>query len=237
MPADTEPLAEIPRERPDVRARAHGGAEHHFRQGRRHELDSVHHHRRLGELDRYAAPGQPITALPLHVLGRVLRRALALRAFERGHGIGHRGRIERRQIGRRSERGAGAIVGVGREPEPDRGEIRLGLRLDEPREPRRPPYQDNQETGRERIERPGVTHGARPERSPDSLHDVMGSRTGRLVHQKRTDQLGSSRRRPASSSLIRAACASPLSSSKCSSGTIRVESVRAARERRNLAAL
>src|SRR6185503_6408075 len=57
------------------------------------------------------------------------------------------------------------------------------------------------------------------------------------VHQNRSDQSGSSCRIVFNSSLIRAACSRPRSSSKCSSGTVRVVSARAARDLRKPAAL
>ena len=109
--------------------------------------------------------------------------------------------------------------------EPGRGEVGLGLRLDESREPRRPPHQHHQQPGRERIERPGVTHRPGPERAPHALHHVVRREPGRLVHQQpRRSAWLLPRGSRASSSLIRAACSSPRSSSKCSSGTMRVVS-------------
>ena len=104
------------------------------------------------------------------------------------------------------------VVGVGHDAQPRGRQIPLGLGLDEPREPRGPPDQDDEEPGRERIQRAGVPHRPRPQHPTDPVHHIVRGESRRLVHEHRADQLGSSRLRPSSSSLIRAACARPRSS-------------------------
>ena len=75
-----------------------------------------------------------------------------------------------------------------RHAEPRRGEVGLGLRLDEARQPGGPSHQHDQQAGREGIERSGVAHRPASERPAHPLHDIVRRGSRRLVHQHRADQ-------------------------------------------------
>src|SRR5689334_4445862 len=178
-----------------------------------------------------------IDSLTGNVLGRVVRRTLKLGTQETDQGVADVALGERANIRRGRDDTAGQIVSVGLYAEPGGGEIGFGLFLNEASESGCGTQKHHQESGGKGIEGPGVPCTSNSQHSPHPMNDVVRGHASCLVDQDRTDQVSSSRRMEFSNSLMRTACSSPRSSSKCSSGTVRVVSARAARDRRKPAAL
>ncbi len=165
MGADAEPLAEIARDRPEVGAGAHRGPKDDLR---RLIPDAASIRCTVTvtrpRLDSASPSGEPVASLSVHLLGGVGRRPL-LAASRRTPPAppGQPPRSDPRCPGPPIRSGAPVRSSVSvRDAEARGGQVRLGMPLDEPRESGRPPDQHHQESGRERIERAGVSH--RPDR-------------------------------------------------------------------------
>jgi hypothetical protein len=116
-------------------------------------LPRVDAHRYRGEGRLLAAAREGVGPLARHVLGGVGGRHLLDRSGE-----GRERGDDRRWLrqGRLHHRGAGAVVGVGLRAEADHGLVDLGFGGDEPEESCSAPGEEDEEPGRERIERAPV---------------------------------------------------------------------------------
>ena len=173
MGADAEPLAEIAGDGAEVRAGTHRRAEGDLVAVEAHRLDAMDGHRHFGKLHGPTLPCQPVAPYPLDVFRGEARRSLPLHPLESRERRPYRRLTQCRRQPDRLEHGAGSIVGIRPDPEAGGSEVRLGLPLDESREPRGPSHQDHQQAGGERIERPCMSHRPDPEDAPYPMHRVV----------------------------------------------------------------
>ena len=175
---------QIPRQRADVGPRAHTHPDLGVGPLVAKQFDGVDRHLDRLEDDRFPFSCTGIGPLTVDLLGTVDRGHLLLRAPEaserRCNILGAECRV--RSAGAKDTR---TVVGVRALPQPHRGAVHLRHPVEEPRQPGRLPRQHHQESRREGVERPGVSHALDPQRSPDDRHHVERGDPRRLVDQQR----------------------------------------------------
>jgi hypothetical protein len=131
---------------------------------------------------------QPIASTSVDFLGRKRRRLLQKRSpkgVERSFdaiGCRHHAVIRRR---RRTPR---PVIGVGGEPESNRGVVTLRIGSQELREPGGAADHQEQHAAGQRIKRAGVTDAAFPQHAAYARHHVVRCRTDRFVHDEQAVQ-------------------------------------------------
>ncbi len=203
---------EIARKRADVRSAGAGDANAAAGDAAGGLLELIegalvhgHHHRR--RCDRAPGPSEIVRTLAADVLRGECGRHLVERPDEPADGGFER--MPRRQRGFAHD-GAVGILGVGLRPECDDGVIALRLVVHVAHEPRGAAEEENQESGRERVERPRVPDSFLAEGAPRDGDDVVRGDAGRLVDEQQTF---SGRRR-----ILRACCPSGRSGRSGRSG-------------------
>ena len=190
--AAPEPLAEVVRERPDVEA----GARHTTR--RRAET-RVRNREQRELVDRHLTGLQLDGRLPARVLvRRAPRRPSSPNRVAASAGTCRGMPIERSldspDATRPSTFGAASrieplgIVGVGRDAQADVGKVLLVVADEELREAGGLADEQDEEAGRERIERAGVADARRHQRAARTRHDIVGRRARRFVDEERAVQ-------------------------------------------------
>src|SRR5204863_6633623 len=136
------------------------------------ELRAVDGDRPRLRLERLAAARPAIEALAFDLDRGICRRALELLAGRDAWALRGPPRVLEPPV---------AVSGVRAPAEPGHDAIGLGQVDQEALRARRPPHEHEQQTGRERVERPGVADADAPaEPSADPGHDVVRGQAGRL---------------------------------------------------------
>src|SRR5204863_4067668 len=172
-----------------------------------------------------------------HLHGGIARRPLLVRPSDRRKRLLHASSIHSPPRLRCRDRRARRIVGGGRRAESDHAIIRLRPRRSERRQASGAAHHDDQQPGRERVERAEVSHATCAEGTPHRVHHVVGRGPARLRDQRHAGDQPAPSLRFRSTRSICCAWSSPRSSSKRISGVTRRGSSLASWARRKRAAL
>jgi hypothetical protein len=127
----------------------------------------------LGQLDSFAPTSPAVTPLPRNPFCRIHWGALGMGAKQAGQLFPHPNFGDRLGPESTGDDLTGEIVGGGLNTEPRRGQVALGLVLDEPCQAGGPPDENHQETGREWVQRAGVPDCSRLQSMPHAIHHIV----------------------------------------------------------------